>query len=44
MKNPEELKKAREAGVFAKQCPLYVLSAATILESIINETPVSETK
>ena len=36
MKNPEELKKAREAGVFAKQCPLYVLSAAKILESIIS--------
>jgi C_GCAxxG_C_C family probable redox protein len=44
MKNPVELKKAREAGVFAKQCPLYVLSSAKILESIINETPVSETK
>ncbi len=36
MKNPEELKKAREAGVFTKQCPLFVLSAAKILESIIN--------
>jgi C_GCAxxG_C_C family probable redox protein len=35
MKNQEELKKAREAGVFTKQCPLYVLSAAKILESII---------
>jgi len=44
MKIPEELKKAREAGVFAKQCPLYVLSAGRILENIINETPVSETK
>ena len=36
MKNPEELKKAREAGVFAKQCPLYVLSSGRILESIIS--------
>jgi C_GCAxxG_C_C family probable redox protein len=36
MKNPEELKKAREEGVFTKQCPLYVLSAGRILESIIN--------
>ena len=44
MKIPEELKKAREAGVFAKQCLLYVLSAGRILENIINETPVSETK
>jgi C_GCAxxG_C_C family probable redox protein len=36
MKNPAELKKAREAGVFVKQCPLYVLSAGRILESIIS--------
>lgn len=35
MKNPDELKKAREAGVFAKQCPLYVLSAGRILETIL---------
>jgi len=35
IKNPEELKKAREAGVFAKQCPMYVLSAGRILENII---------
>jgi len=42
MKNPEELKKAREAGVFDKQCPLYVSSAGRILESIINETQISE--
>jgi len=40
MKNPEELKKAREAGVFAKQCPLYVLSAGRILESIISKTRI----
>jgi C_GCAxxG_C_C family probable redox protein len=36
MKNPEELKKAREAGVFVKQCPLYVSSAGRILESILS--------
>ena len=36
MKNPEELKKARETVVFAKQCPLYVLSSGRILESIIS--------
>ena len=36
MKNPEELKKAKEAGVFTKQCPQYVLSAGKILESIIS--------
>ncbi len=36
MKNPADLKKAREAGVFAKQCPLYVLSSGKILESIIS--------
>ena len=41
MKNPEELKKARESGVFAKQCPLYVLSAGRILESIISETLIT---
>ena len=34
MKNPEELKKAREAGVFAKQCPLYVLSAGKNLRAL----------
>ena len=36
MKNPADLKKAREAGVFTKQCPLYVLSSGRILESIIS--------
>ncbi|PKN76694.1 MAG: hypothetical protein CVU52_03600 [Deltaproteobacteria bacterium HGW-Deltaproteobacteria-10] len=36
MKDPQELKKAREAGVFVKQCPLYVLSSGRILESIIS--------
>ncbi|PKN66969.1 MAG: hypothetical protein CVU54_17425 [Deltaproteobacteria bacterium HGW-Deltaproteobacteria-12] len=36
MKNPEELKKAREAGIFSQKCPLFVLSAGRILEGIIN--------
>jgi C_GCAxxG_C_C family probable redox protein len=36
MKNPEELKKAREAGTFQKKCPLFVASAARILENILN--------
>jgi len=40
MKNPEDLKKAREAGVFTKQCPLYVSSAGRIMESIISETRI----
>ena len=42
IKNTEDLKKAREAGVFTKQCPLYVSSAGRILVSIINETQISE--
>jgi len=36
VKNPEELKKAREDGVFMTRCPLFVLSAGRILESIIS--------
>jgi C_GCAxxG_C_C family probable redox protein len=36
MKNSEELRKAREEGVFIKQCPLFVLSAGRILEIIIS--------
>ena len=36
MKNPEELKKARAAGIFQKKCPLFVASAGQILESIIS--------
>ena len=36
LKNPEELKKAREAGIFQKKCPLFVASAGKILESIIS--------
>jgi C_GCAxxG_C_C family probable redox protein len=35
LKNPEELKKAREAGIFQKKCPLFVASAGQILENII---------
>jgi C_GCAxxG_C_C family probable redox protein len=38
MKNPDELKKAREAGIFIQKCPQFVLSAGRILESIINST------
>jgi C_GCAxxG_C_C family probable redox protein len=36
LKNPTELQKARNAGVFIQKCPLFVLSAGMILESIIN--------
>jgi C_GCAxxG_C_C family probable redox protein len=36
MNNPEELKKARDAGIFQKKCPLFVASAGRILEDIIN--------
>jgi C_GCAxxG_C_C family probable redox protein len=36
MRNPEELKKAREAGIFQQKCPLFVASAGRILEDIIN--------
>lgn len=39
----EGLKQARESGIFIQKCPLCVLSAAKILESIINETQASET-
>jgi C_GCAxxG_C_C family probable redox protein len=35
LKNPEELEKAREAGIFQKKCPLFVASAGQILENII---------
>ncbi|MGD0021374.1 MAG: C-GCAxxG-C-C family protein [Smithellaceae bacterium] len=40
----EGLKQARESGVMVQKCPGFVSSAAKILESIINETPVSETE
>jgi C_GCAxxG_C_C family probable redox protein len=36
----EGLKQARESGVMAQKCPLFVSSAAKILESIINETQI----
>jgi C_GCAxxG_C_C family probable redox protein len=36
MRNPEELRKAREAGVFQIKCPLFVATAAQILEKIID--------
>jgi C_GCAxxG_C_C family probable redox protein len=35
LKIPEELKRARETGVFSKQCPLFVFSAARLLEEIL---------
>ncbi len=35
LKNPEELKRARESGVFQTQCPIFVLSAGRILEEIL---------
>jgi C_GCAxxG_C_C family probable redox protein len=35
MKNQEELRKAREAGIFQEKCPLFVASAARILENIL---------
>ncbi len=37
------LKQARESGVMKQKCPLFVSSAAKILERIINETQASET-
>jgi C_GCAxxG_C_C family probable redox protein len=38
IKTKEGLKQARESGVMVQKCPKLVLSAAKILESIINET------
>jgi C_GCAxxG_C_C family probable redox protein len=35
LKIPGELKRARETGVFSKQCPLFVFSAARLLEEIL---------
>jgi C_GCAxxG_C_C family probable redox protein len=35
MRNPEELKKAREAGIFSNQCPLYVMKAGELLEKAL---------
>jgi C_GCAxxG_C_C family probable redox protein len=35
LKNPDELKRAREMGVFQNRCPLFVLSAGKILEEIL---------
>ncbi len=36
-KNPEDWKRVGEAGVFANQCPLYVQSAAQLVEEILKE-------
>jgi C_GCAxxG_C_C family probable redox protein len=35
-KNPEDWKRVREAGAFANQCPLFVKSAAKLVEEILN--------
>ena len=35
LKNPAELKCAREEGVFTTRCPVFVASAAKILEEIL---------
>jgi C_GCAxxG_C_C family probable redox protein len=35
LKIPEELKRAREAGVFRNRCPVFVLAAGRILEEIL---------
>jgi C_GCAxxG_C_C family probable redox protein len=39
LKIPDELKRARETGVFQNQCPLFVLSAGKILEEILATAP-----
>jgi C_GCAxxG_C_C family probable redox protein len=36
MRNAEALKRAREEGVFAKKCPVFVKSAGRILEEILS--------
>ncbi|MBN2084795.1 MAG: C_GCAxxG_C_C family protein [Anaerolineales bacterium] len=36
-KNPEDWKRVGEAGAFANKCPLFVQSAAKILEEILAE-------
>jgi C_GCAxxG_C_C family probable redox protein len=35
LKDPEELLRARDEGVFVNRCPVFVLSAAKILEQIL---------
>jgi C_GCAxxG_C_C family probable redox protein len=35
MKDPGELKRAREEGIFAKRCPLFVQSAGSLLEELL---------
>jgi len=35
MKNPDELQKARDEGVFQKQCPFFVLTAGRLLEGLL---------
>ncbi len=36
-KNPEDWKRARDAGAFTKKCPLFVQSAAKLVEEILKE-------
>jgi len=36
-KNPEDWKRVREAGAFADKCPLFVQSAAKLVEEILKE-------
>jgi C_GCAxxG_C_C family probable redox protein len=35
LKDPEELLRARDEGVFVNRCPVFVISAAKILEQIL---------
>jgi C_GCAxxG_C_C family probable redox protein len=35
--NPDEWKRVREAGAFADKCPLFVQSAAKLVEEILKE-------
>jgi len=39
LKNPDELKRARDEGIFAVRCPVFVLSAGRILEEILAAAP-----
>ena len=39
LSKPEELLRAREAGVFTTKCPVFVRQAAEILEELLQEEP-----
>ena len=41
MRNPEELQRAREEGVFSKKCPAFVSSSARILEEVLKAEGIS---